>query len=59
MVRPVSSDVVVVRGVRALVGLSVRLMTSVDAAAERVEDAQLRARELLSRLPVPRGPEEL
>ena len=53
-----SNDVVVLRGVRALVGLSLRLMTTVDEAAERVEDVQDRARDLLRRLPVPRGAEE-
>lgn len=56
---PVSSDVVLVQGVRTVVGLSLRLMTSVDEAAERVEEAQVRARTLLARLPRPRGAEEL
>ena len=56
---PVSSDVVLVRGVRTVVGLSLRVLTSVDEAAERVEVASTKARSLVQRLPRPRGPEEL
>jgi hypothetical protein len=56
--RRVSSDVVLVRSVRTVVSAALRLATSVDEAAERMEEASERARALVRRLPVPRGPDE-
>ncbi len=52
-----SSDVVLVRGARTAVTTALRLVASVDDAAERLEGAAEHARVLLRRLPVPRGPE--
>lgn len=56
----VSSDTILVQGVRTVLGLSLRFATSVDEAAERVELASERARELTARyLPLARQSEEL
>ena len=54
-----SSGQVLVRGVRSVVGLSLRLVASVDEAAERVDGVQQRVRQAVSsRLPAPRPPAE-
>ena len=54
-----SSDLVLVRGVRSVVGLSVWLATSVDESAYVLDEVQERGWDWVRQLPVPRLPEEL